>query len=106
VLLVAYPGMSLGLLRAFTEHRAASDYRQRTAAVESNAVFGLVFLYNNLHVVHHATPRMPWYDIARYYREHRAELLRGNSDFVYRGYGELVCRYLLVPVFSPVHPTL
>jgi fatty acid desaturase len=106
VLLVAYPGMSLGLLRAFTEHRAAPDYPQRTASVESNAVFGLLFLYNNLHVAHHLQPAMPWYDIPRYYRENKHELLEGNGHFVFPGYGVLARDYFLVPVFSPVHPTL
>jgi fatty acid desaturase len=106
VLLVAYPGMSLGLLRAFTEHRAAPDYAQRTASVESNAVFGLLFLYNNLHVVHHLQPAMPWYDIPRYYRENKHELLEGNGHFVFPGYGVLARDFFLAPVFSPVHPTL
>jgi len=105
-LLVAYPGMSLGLLRAFTEHRAALDSAERTAAVESNVVFGLLFLYNNLHVVHHLKPTIPWYDIPAYYRENRRELLASNGQFVYKGYAQLARRFLLVPVFSPVHPYL
>ena len=103
-LLVAYPGMSLSLLRAFTEHRAAEDTQQRTAAVESNVVMGMLYLYNNLHVVHHFKPTMPWYEIPRFYRENRRALLAGNGEFVYRGYGQLARHYLLVPVFSPVHP--
>ena len=105
-LLVAYPGMSLGLLRAFTEHRAAEDSQERTASVESNVLFGLLFLHNNLHVAHHLKPTMPWYEIPRFYRENRRELLAGNGDFVYRGYAVLARRYFLTPVFSPVHPTL
>jgi fatty acid desaturase len=105
-LLVAYPGMSLGLLRAFTEHRAAEDSQQRTASVESNALFGMMYLYNNLHVAHHLKPAMPWYEIPRFYRENRHELLTNNGQFVYRGYGALARRYFLTPVFSPVHPTL
>jgi fatty acid desaturase len=105
-LLIAYPGMSLGLLRAFHEHRAAEDSQQRTAAVESNVVFGLLYLYNNLHVVHHLKPTMPWYEIPRYYRENRGELLKMNGDFVYRGYGVLTRDFWLTPVFSPVHPLL
>src|SRR6185369_17223474 len=52
IVLVAYPGFSLGLLRAFIEHRAAPRPGQRVASVESNTVFGLLFLYNNLHVAH------------------------------------------------------
>jgi fatty acid desaturase len=105
-LLIAYPGLGLGLLRAFTEHRAAEDSQQRTAAVESNVVFGMLFLYNNLHVVHHLKPTMPWYEIPRYYRENRSALLQSNGNFIYRGYAQLAARYFLVPVFSPVHPFL
>jgi fatty acid desaturase len=105
-LLIAYPGLGLGLLRAFTEHRAAEDSQQRTAAVESNVVFGLLYLYNNLHVVHHLKPTMPWYEIPGYYRQNRAALLRANGDFMYRGYAQLARRYLFTPVFSPVHPFL
>jgi fatty acid desaturase len=103
---VAYPGLSLGLLRAFTEHRAAEDSQERTASVESNVLFGLLYLYNNLHVAHHLKPTMPWYEIPRFYRDNRHELLAGNGDFVYRGYAVLARRYFLTPVFSPVHPTL
>jgi fatty acid desaturase len=104
-LLLAYPGLSLGLLRAFTEHRAAEDSQERTASVESNAIFGMLYLYNNLHVAHHLRPTLPWYDIPRFYRENRAALLESNGQFVYKGYAELARRYFLTPVFSPVHPT-
>jgi fatty acid desaturase len=105
-LLVAYPGLGLGLLRAFTEHRAAEDSQERTAAVESNHIFGMLFLYNNLHVVHHLKPTMPWYEIPGYYRQNRAELLESNGNFVYRGYAQLAARYGFKPVFSPIHPLL
>jgi fatty acid desaturase len=66
----------------------------------------MLYLYNNLHVAHHLKPTMPWYDIPRYYRDNRTELLKGNGHFVYRGYAELAKRWLFVPVFSPVHPFL
>jgi fatty acid desaturase len=105
-LLVAYPGLSLGLLRAFTEHRAAEDSQERTASVESNALFGLLYLYNNLHVVHHLKPTMAWYDIPAYYRANKTELMRMNGEFMYKGYAQLARHYLFVPVFSPIHPFL
>lgn len=104
VLLIAYPGMSLGLLRAFIEHRAAPGSSERTASVESNVVFGLLFLYNNLHIAHHLQPTMPWYRIPGHYRRNRADLLRLNNQFVFRGYGEITVRYLIRPVFRPIHP--
>ena len=105
-LLVAYPGLSLGLLRAFTEHRAAENSQERTASVESNVLFGLLYLYNNLHVVHHLKPTMAWYDIPAYYRANKEELMRMNGEFTYRGYAQLARHYLFVPVFSPIHPFL
>jgi fatty acid desaturase len=96
----------LSLLRAFTEHRAAPAPEARTASVESNVIFSLLYLYNNLHVAHHLRPTLPWYELPRFYREHRDQLLQDNGHFVYRGYAQIARRYLLVPVFSPVHPTL
>ena len=58
---VIYPGMMLGALRSFTEHRWGDAPHERVAIVESNALFGLLYLYNNLHHVHHRSPTMPWY---------------------------------------------
>ena len=58
-----YPGTALMLVRSFAEHRAESDVDERTAIVENAPVMGLLFLYNNLHAVHHERPTMPWYRI-------------------------------------------
>ena len=89
-LLVAYPGMSLGLLRAFHRASGRRGFAGATASVESNVVFGLLYLYNNLHVVHHLKPTMPWYDIPRYYRENqRRNWLERNGISSTRGYGTL-----------------
>ena len=33
----------------------------RTAIVEGSWFFGPLFLFNNLHSLHHAEPLMPWY---------------------------------------------
>jgi fatty acid desaturase len=104
VLGIAYPGMSLGLLRAFTEHRWAPRITERTASVESNLVFGLLFLFNNLHIVHHLEPALPWYRIPGAYRRNRDRLLELNGYFVYRGYGEIAVTFLFRPVFVPVLP--
>lgn len=105
IVVIAYPGMSLGLLRAFIEHRASPKAGGRVACVESNWLFGLLFLNNNLHAVHHLRPTMPWYEIPAYYRANREKLLAHNGEFVFRGYGEVARRWLLRPVFIPVHPT-
>jgi len=105
VVFFVYPGFSLASLRAFAEHRAAALPDHRTAIVESTPLFGLLYLYNNLHVIHHDHPAMPWYAIPAYYRANRADLLRQNHGLVYRGYRDVVARYLIrehhVPVFGP-----
>jgi fatty acid desaturase len=104
-LLFVYPGMSLGMLRAFIEHRWGSDPAERIASVESNWLFGLLFLWNNLHIVHHLYPAMPWYETPGFYRRNRRALLEHNGHYVFGGYGEIARRWLVRPVFVPIHPT-
>jgi len=101
---VAYPGLALSLIRSFYEHRAADDPAHRTAIVESGPFFNLLFLYNNLHVVHHLDPTMPWYEIPAYYKAHREELNQLNGGYVLNGYWEIIKNNLFTPVFAPVHP--
>ena len=103
-----YPGQSLTLLRSFAEHRANADPAQRTAVVEANRLLSLIFLYNNLHVVHHNRPTLPWYALPAAWRQLKAE--RGDAParmagMVYTGgYIEVMRRYLLRPVIEAEHP--
>jgi fatty acid desaturase len=99
-----YPGLALGMMRSFTEHRWGEQPRERTAVVESNWVFGLLFLWNNLHIVHHVFPTLPWWKVPRVWRQHRERIQAYNGGFVFRGYGEIARRWLLTPNFIPVHP--
>lgn len=102
--LFVYPGYMLALIRSFAEHRAASLPAHRTAIVENTPVFGLLFLHNNLHVVHHQRPNLPWYEIPRLYRAHRDALIAGNGGLVYDGYLDVARRHLVTPHHQPVHP--
>ena len=61
----AYPGLVFGMVRSHTEHRWSGRPAARTAVVESNWIFGLLFLWNNLHAVHHSFPAAPWYKLPR-----------------------------------------
>jgi fatty acid desaturase len=99
-----YPGLVLGMMRSFTEHRWGEQPGNRTAVVESNWVFGLLFLWNNLHVVHHTFPALQWWKVPRIWRQHRELMCAQNGGFVFRGYGEIAWRWLVVPNFIPVHP--
>ncbi len=102
ILFFALPGLAFSLIRSFIEHRFADDPAHRTAIVESGWFFSLLFLNNNLHVVHHKKPSMKWYEIPGYYRKHRDVIREGNGGFVFSSYGEIIRRYLFKPAFPPV----
>ena len=99
-----WPGMMYGMLRTFIEHRWGERPAERTAVIESNAFFGLLFLWNNLHAVHHTFPTLPWFQVRRVWRQHRARILEHNGGYVFPGYFEVARRWLVRPVFIPVHP--
>ncbi len=99
-----YPGASLAMVRSFAEHRAAPEAELRTAIVESAWILGPLFLFNNLHAAHHLRHRLPWYQIPRFYRLNRAALIERNGGLVYRGYFDVLRRYLIKPHDSPIHP--
>lgn len=103
VLIWTYGGLSLTLLRSYAEHAAAADTAGRTAVVEAEAPLGLLFLNNNLHVLHHARPELPWFALPRAWREEGDALLARGGP-AYRGYREIVRRFLFRPVHPPAHP--
>jgi fatty acid desaturase len=102
--LVVYPSISLSQLRSFAEHHADAELHLRTAAVEANPVWALIFLNNNLHIAHHAHPKLPWYELPRAWRQMQDSAIA--SGRVFRGgYGELCRQYLFKPVISVEHPS-
>ena len=101
---VAYPSVSLILLRSFAEHRAAPDAAERTVIVEAGPLLRLLYLGNNYQVLHHRRPDLPWYEIGRRYRAEREALLTSNGGYVFPGYGAICRRYLLRAKEHPVHP--
>jgi fatty acid desaturase len=104
IVLFAYPGISLALLRSFAEHRPAASFAERSVINEAEWPFALLFLNNNLHAVHHREPGCPWYDIPARFRATREEVLADNGGFVQAGYRELARHCLVRPKDAPVHP--
>jgi fatty acid desaturase len=96
-LLVAYPGISLALVRSYCEHQAAENVGERTIIVEASPFWSLLFLHNNLHVAHHARPALPWYELPAYYRAERQGLIQKNNGYLMNGYGEIFRRYFFTP---------
>jgi fatty acid desaturase len=93
VLLIAYPGVSLSLVRSFCEHQAAEDIGGRTIIVEASPFWSLLFLNNNLHVAHHSRPSLAWYKLPQLYRQKKEEMLAQNHHYTMMGYGEIFRRY-------------
>ena len=93
ILLIAYPGISLSLVRSYCEHRAAEHQDHRTIIVEASPFWSLLFLNNNLHVAHHSKPALAWYKLPAYYAAERAELIARNDGYMMQGYGEIFRRY-------------
>ena len=104
VLLYAYPGTAMILLRSYYEHRPAADQAQRTAIVEAGPLMTLLYLGNNFHALHHERPEISWYDLPRVYRAERQRLLAANGGFMFAGYGDIVRRFLWRVKDSPLHP--
>lgn len=104
ILLMAYPGMSLTMLRSFLEHQVDPEPARRTVIVESSGLIGLLFLNNNLHALHHEQPAMPWYRLPGVYASQSNEILARNGGYYYPGYLNIIRRYLLSPKTHPRHP--
>ncbi len=106
LLAFVYAGASLTSLRSFAEHRFAEDPTHRTAIVERAGLFGLLFLHNNLHVLHHLRQHEPWYRLPALYKANREALLARNGGLVYDGYGEVARRFLFRPHDAPRYPSI
>jgi len=101
---IVYPSISLALLRSFAEHRAAPDPRHRTAVVETHAFWALLFLNNQLHLVHHTKPHLPWYELPRAWRDMKPSAEIGSGLLFSGGYCEIARTYLFRPFIPVEHP--
>jgi fatty acid desaturase len=101
--LMVYPGVSISLLRSFAEHRAHHDPRMRTVVVETNRFWSLLFLNNNLHIVHHAQASVPWYELPRLWRGMRVHYA-GTTLVHAGGYAAIASAHLFKPILPLEHP--
>lgn len=105
-LCAAYLGHALLKIRTFLEHRAHEAARARTVVVEDRGPLALLFLNNNLHVVHHMHPAVPWYRLPALYGANRDHYLRRNDGYRYRSYAEVFARYFLRAKDPVPHPLM
>lgn len=99
-----YLSLSLLKLRTFLEHQAHERTLARTAIVEDRGFFGLLFLNNNLHIVHHMHPGVPWYALPDLYRARRSHYLSSNQGYRYRTYAEIFRKHLFRAKDPVPHP--
>ena len=106
VLLAAYPGMSLIMVRSYIEHRAAEGADERTAIVDAHWFWRLLFLNNNFHWVHHRYPGVAWYKIPTRWRAERDEVLAHNRGYYLPGYAVVAWRWMFRSREPVIHPFL
>ncbi len=105
-LLVIYPGVAWILVRSFAEHQASETIGGRTAIVEAHPFFQLLFLNNNLHMVHHTHPDVAWYDLPALYSANKHRFLTANEGYRFNGYGSIVRKFAFRQKQSVFHPIL
>lgn len=92
-LLSTYAALSILKIRTFLEHQAHLRARGRTVIIEDRGLLAFLFLNNNLHVVHHMHPKVPWYRLPALYFANRERYLSRNDGYMFRSYAEVFRRY-------------
>lgn len=105
VLTVVWGSFALLALRTYAEHRWHPDPQARCIIVESTPL-ALLYLNNNLHLVHHRHPGVPWYNLPALYRARRGHWRACNEGYVFKGYWTLFRAYALHAKEPVVHPEL
>lgn len=98
-------GHSFISIRTFAEHQWAERPDGRTIIVERSPL-GLLFLNNNLHLVHHKNPTVAWYRLPELYRSRRQEWHKMNDGYVYPNYLALLKKHAFRGKEPVVHPVL
>jgi fatty acid desaturase len=104
-LAIVVPANGVQLIRSFAEHKARPGAPERIAIVENSWILGPLFLFNNLHSLHHESPLVPWYEYPARYRVIRERLIVANGGLVYRTYFEVARLYLFRAHDVLLHPT-
>ena len=104
--IASYLGLSVLLIRTYLEHQASEGHAERTVIIEKCCPLAFLFLYNNLHAVHHEKPGIPWYELPDFYRTNSHWLKQLNNHYIYASYGEVFQKYFFTPKEAIPHPFL
>jgi len=100
----SYGAISILKIRTYLEHRAHADAKGRTVIIEDHGILAFLFLNNNLHAVHHAHPKLAWYNIPRVYKANKAAFLAQNDGYFYTNYRSIFRQYFFKTKDQVPHP--
>ncbi|MGX9357207.1 fatty acid desaturase [Roseobacteraceae bacterium S113] len=103
-LVACYLSVAILRIRTFLEHQAHEHARGRTVIIEDRGLLAFLFLNNNLHVVHHMHPRVPWYGLPGLYAKNSARYLAQNEGYRFGSYREIFARFFLRAKDPVPHP--
>ncbi|WP_366944222.1 fatty acid desaturase [uncultured Pelagimonas sp.] len=103
-LVSVYGALSILKIRTFLEHRAHDHAPGRTVVVEDKGLLSLIFLNNNLHVVHHMHSMVPWYRLPNLYWRNKDRYLGRNCGYVYPSYAAIFRQYMFRSKDPVPHP--
>jgi fatty acid desaturase len=104
-LVPAYIGLSIIGVRTYCEHQWFEDPDGRTIIVE-NSLLSILFLYNNLHIVHHKLPTVAWYHLPRLYQDKKDDWQKLNKGYVFPNYLAIFRSFALKAKEPNIHPAL
>jgi fatty acid desaturase len=100
-----YGARVLNLVRSFAEHRWVPGDAPRSAMVDAGPLMRLLMLNLNLHLVHHESPGIAWYDLpAESRRTDAARRAAAGAGHYPGGYAEIARRYAFRPFCQAPHP--
>ena len=98
-------GQSIIAIRTYAEHQWHESPEGRTIIVERSPL-SILFLNNNLHLVHHKLPTAPWYRLPLLFAERRDEWMALNKGYVFPNYLALVKQWAFKAKEPVAHPVL
>lgn len=98
-------GQSLISVRTYAEHQWSERPDGRTIIVERSPL-SILFLNNNLHLVHHKMPNVAWYRLPALFAARRDEWVKMNGGYVFANYRALLATYAFRAKEPVVHPVL
>jgi fatty acid desaturase len=104
-LVPVYMGLAVIGIRTYCEHQWFESPDGRTVIVEKS-LLSVLFLYNNLHIVHHRLPTVAWYRLPRLYQERRQDWQRLNNGYVFPNYFSIFWAFAFKSKEPTIHPAL